>query len=267
VVLQNVDITLPRRHVKDSVAQQQLEERQAKEITKASILASQKQAELEARMLEYVVPTNDNTSVSNVMNANEYDDDYDDQYDYDVHYFVDASKEMDTTFDDQPPDRLMDYDAIRTYNRTMKDIESDQEYWNQNRNMNRNTNTNNATPTMTMESSDRTDSKQYRGPDLLRGGRIPHPHNHPQTSSGTGRGRGRGGNGGRGRGAANSGSQPPQSQPTAQKTTTGGSTTTTTTDAAVNTKAATPNLRHKARVLDKRRDQQKKAQMKRTGGV
>ena len=221
------------------------------------------------------------------MNSNEYDDDYDDQYDYDVHYFVDASNyRMDATFNDDndndvqpsPPSSAaahpgkMDYDAIRTYNRTMKDIESDQEYWNHNRNMNRNTTT---TPTMNSESSDRTGAKQYRGPDLMRGGRTPNPNNTPpptnanSSSSGgaaAGRGRGgRGGNNGRGRGAMSGKSSQP---PTLTNTNTS---TTASTNAAVNTKPTPPpvvsNLRHKARVLDKRRDQQKKEQMKRTGGA
>ncbi len=250
VVLQNVDVTLPRRHVKDSVVQQQLDEQQAKEITKASIQAAQKQAELEARMLEYVVPnqeyTDDNMNIErdrsstgggNIRPANEYDDDYDDQYDYDVHYFVDAANDRDSTYD--RPDQ---YEAVRTYNRTMKEIESDQEFWNTNRNTNRPGPTNGSSAAS--NSNRPTDnSKQYRGPDLLRGGRTPH---HDRNNGGGGRGRGKGG--------------PPT--PPAASTTTSTATTPSPNNSAPVTAS---NSRHKARVLDKRRDQQKKAQMKRAG--
>ena len=263
VLLQNVDVTLPRRHVKDSVVQQQLDEQQAKEITKASIQAAQKQAELEARMLEYVAPnqeySNDNMNVEsdrsstdrgNIRPANEYDDDYDDQYDYDVHYFVDAANDRDSTYD--RPDQ---YEAVLTYNRTMKEIESDQEFWNTNRNTNRPGPTNSSSAALNSnhatDDDDNTKQQQYRGPDLLRGGRTPHGNN--RNHGGGGRGRGKGKNG-------------PPIPPPAASTSTATNANPATNPSPNHTGPVTAsNARHKARVLDKRRDQQKKAQMKRAG--
>jgi hypothetical protein len=120
------------------------------------------------------------------------------------------------------------YDAIRTYNRTMKQVETEQQFWNSNRNTN-SRNTSALIQGNGTENNVEIEAKVYRGPDLMRGGRTP------------------GGRGGGGRGSIKKGEE--TAKPTKNDT----------------ADASKPNLRHKARVLDKRRDQQKKAQTKRTG--
>jgi hypothetical protein len=157
--------------------------------------------------------------------ADEYNDDYDDQYD-DTEGFGGADSGL---YDD--------FEAVRTYNRVLKGVEEDQSFWQESRNTNRSngdTRKNNS-----------GSEKEYRGPDKGRGGRIP--------------------NAGRGRGAGRGGAAPDQNEESAED------------DADIaNVKdggkakddgktAAKPNPRQKARKMAKRRDQQKKAAVKRTG--
>jgi len=120
------------------------------------------------------------------------------------------------------------YDAVRVYNAALKEVGAEQTFWQENRNTNQSQN---------IVSSKK---KNNFGPDKMKGGRIP--------------GRGHGGRGGRGG---------------------GGAATSTSVSAAgnINNQAGEdnsnnrdkPNLRQKARKMDKRRDQQKKAQVKRSG--
>jgi CUE domain len=219
--------SLPRRHAKSSITTLQKEEAEAKAITKATIQLAEKQAELEARMLELVLTNvGDSTDVTppnrpaNVRQSyhDEYDDDYDDQYD-DIDGFMVGNVDA-KLYDD-------DYNAILTYNRAMKEVEVEQEFWNENRNTN-------AKIRGTTGTTEGSEGKAYRGPDLIRGGRIP----GGRISTGGGR------------------ELPSDDKEDKNSTISSG-------DKKDGTKK--PNLRHKGRVLDKRRDQQKKAQMKRTG--
>jgi CUE domain len=222
VTLQRTDRSLPRRLIK-STPQEDVE---AKAITKAIIKANDQQAELEARMLEmFVEPPASRPNIGDLSTLmNEYDDDYDDQYD-DVDGVVTGNVDVEL-YDSN------NYDAIRSYNRTLKQVETEQRFWSVNRN------TNYASSSAIKSEETNTEERKYRGPDLMRGGRTP------------------GGRGG-GRNSRNHDSD----ATTAKQVASGSSEP----NGDINRTSAKPNHRQKARVLEKRRDQQKKAQMKRTG--
>jgi hypothetical protein len=227
-VLRTMDQHLPRR------AQRKFNEDdpESREIVKARIKEAAAQEEKDALLLEVA------------MRHDEYEDDYDDQYD-----------DMDGggAGNIDVPD---DYEAIRTYNRVLRGIESEQGYFDEIRNTNRDGRQRTPAPQGQAKQAEGSDDgnqsgdgdggddndggKTFRGPDKMRGGRIP----------GAGRG-------GRGRGRQNS------AAPAATAAGAAGTNTEKATTAGGGT--AKPNLRSKERKLDKRRDQQKKAQVKRAG--
>lgn len=210
--LQTMDRNLPRRAQKIF----QEDDLETREIVKARIKADAQKEEKEALLLEVA------------MRHDEYADDYDDQYDD-----IDGAGNVDIQ---------EDFEAVRTYNRVLRGVEAEQGYFDEIRNTNRDRQVSKqqgkSTTNSEEEESDKEDGqRKYRGPDKMRGGRIP--------------GRG-GGRGGRGRNAA-----PPEASQEPK--------TDTSKDAAGAGGKAKPNLKSKQRKLDKRRDQQKKAQSKRAG--
>lgn len=250
--LQATDRCLPRRFDKTNrYSTTKLLEEQAKDVTKAALQASVQQEHEDAYRVNLVLQRaedeeeEDDKKVAVVSNQHdEYNDDYDDQYDD-----MDGVGTADVgLYDDD------DYHAVLAYNRVVKQAVAEQSFWQDNRNTNRSNhqnNNNNNKDGGTSETS--AAATKYRGPDKMRGGRIP--------------GRGRGG-GGRGReedlsgdksrssaaadtGASSSAAQPnpPVANNHNKKGDDGGK----------------PNLRQKARRLDRRKEQQKKAQVKRTG--
>ena len=102
--------------------------------------------------------------------ADEYDDDYDDQWD-------DGGFGAVTT-DTGLYDNDDDYTAIKTYNRVYRELEAEDEFWQESCNTNHM-----STTAAAASSSSNTGKKSYRGPDKMRGGRIIH-------SFGRGSGRG-----------------------------------------------------------------------------
>eukprot|EP00977_Amphora_coffeiformis_P016172 scaffold4929_cov176-Amphora_coffeaeformis.AAC.11 len=138
VALRTVDPALPRRHQKRVVQQDAL----AKERTKEAIRASDEQQETEALVLAQIDGA-----------ADEYNDDYDDQWDT-----VDTAGANDGGLYD-------DYQAVRTYNRVVRDAEREAAFWQASANTNRSANANNKPKV----------AGGFRGPDKLKGGRIPKP--------------------------------------------------------------------------------------------
>jgi hypothetical protein len=230
-VLRTMDQHLPRR------AQRKFDEDdpESREIVKARIKEAAAQEEKEALLLEVA------------MRHDEYEDDYDDQYDD-----MDGGGAGNVDVPD-------DYEAIMTYNRVLRGIESEQGYFDEIRNTNRDGRQRQPARQGQAKQAEGSDDgnqsgdgddgddndggKTFRGPDKMRGGRIP--------------GAGRGGRG-RGRHSAAPAATAAGAGTNLEKaTTTDGGTATNS--------AAKPNLRSKQRKLDKRRDQQKKAQVKRAG--
>ena len=212
--LQQLDRSLPRRH---RVSESLELDTETKALFKANLQATTAKAEQEAYLLEVA------------MKHDEYNDDYDDQYD-------------DITQTAGNRDQPDDYESIRVYNTALKGIVSEQAFWDDNRNTNR---SRKPAPKSQQQSKSDDDEgvesndneaqeRKYRGPDKMRGGRVP---------GRGGRGRGRGG--GRGETPAASAA--------------------TTTEGATKPTTGKPNLKSKQRKLDKRRDKQKQAQSKRTG--
>lgn len=116
--LQVMDRTLPRRrHDKNAVTVAQ-KEAEAGRIVKTALQAAQRQEEKEAVMVDAVVRTENTT-------RDEYNDDYDDQYED-----LDGEGNPDTGLYD-------DYDAVQAYNRVVKEVGTEQSFWEENRNLNR----------------------------------------------------------------------------------------------------------------------------------
>jgi hypothetical protein len=214
---------LPRSHDKQVAARMKQEEEAAKQVTKAIVRETDRRQEELALLLERVAV------------VDEYDDDYDDQYDDIMGEGANAV-----------PDNFLydDFDAIRAYNTTLKSVEAESAFWNENRNTNRPPRKNDDRSMSTIEQDEPHDgqgnqAKQYRGPDKMRGGRIP------------GRGRGREGRG--------------QQQQQPKKKSNDPASTTDHPSGGIPSKNK-PNLRAKSHKLDKRREQQKKAQAKRSDG-
>jgi hypothetical protein len=155
--LQMMDRTLPRRHRNITTAKQ---EEEARLVAKATLLAVARQQQQEAMAVDSVLRT--------APNADEYNDDYDDQYD-DTEGFGGADT---GNYDD--------YETVRTYNRVLKGVEQEQSFWEESRNTNRGAGE--------TKNSKETTERGFRGPDKGRGGRIPNPN----AGGGRGRGRGRG---------------------------------------------------------------------------
>lgn len=185
--------------------------------TKAAIQAAEQAAEREAMAVVAVLRDNDDI----------YNDDYDDQWDMDHEYDAPDVGLYDTD---------MDYKNVLLYNKALKEVEADDRFWQDNMN----TNLNGRGGSATGETR-----KPFRGPDKLRGGRIP------------GRGSGRGAGGGEGGGGGGRGTQKPATQSG---------------DASKNEKTTEPsdggktfNKRRKENQISKRKDKQKQAMAKRSG--
>jgi hypothetical protein len=234
--LKVVDRNLPRRHDRSSTSA--AEEAEANEIAKAAIRAAADQAEYEARMVAAVISLDERKGASDkrTVSHDEYDDDYDDQYDD-----LDGVGNADGGLYD-------DYEAVLVYNRVAKQEEAEMLYWKQSRSSNRSSEPRNQERDDQSQITPETSERKYRGPDKMRGGRIPGRHG------------GRSGQGGR-HGNRSTNTNGDHTVPNS----TGRTAASAPTDATANASGAKPNLRQKERNLGKRRDQQKKAAIHRTG--
>ena len=221
--LQVLDPSLPRRANLTTTDQERKEEEQAKQVTKQALQAAQDKEEQEAMLISKVM-----TSTA----MDEYNDDYDDQYDE-----IDPIGNADSGLYD-------DYQAVKLYNQAYREAEDEQAFWQDNRNTNREqyakapSGKNPSKSGAGVSGQGGRGGSRYRGPDKLKGGRIPN----------AGRGRGGRGRGGRGR---NDGPSVDQ----AQSAESGG-------QQEGNVK---PNPRRKAAKMANRRDKQKKAAAKKAG--
>lgn len=136
VSLQAIDPALPRRHQKRVASQ----DADATQRTKEALRAADQQFEREALIMTQFTTTG----------ADEYDDDYDDQWDA-----VDTAGANDGGLYD-------DYQAVRTYNRVVRDTEKEAAFWEANANTNK-------------KGTKPSGEAKYRGPDKLKGGRVPKP--------------------------------------------------------------------------------------------
>ena len=139
---------------------------EAKEIQKARLKQMEKDEENEAYLLSVAM--------------NEYNDEYDDQYDGigDDGGATGGIGGADAGLYD------VDYNAIKAYNRIVKDLEADKTFWEESRNLNERKSKKEKKPTKSKDStgengdeSEEVDSeegisKKYRGPDKGKGGRI-----------------------------------------------------------------------------------------------
>ena len=263
------DRSLPRRRPKtETAAATRAQEEEAKQVAKATILAAERQEEKEARLVHHIMTTT--TTTTNGVDAAfpasyEYNDDYDDQWDADGDGGAGTMANDSGLYDD--------YQAVKTYNRVYREVEAEDQFWHQNRNTNREQPVGGGgggkppKHKKTAEGDEQNDeqaeveashsSKTFRGPDKLRGGRIPNAGGRGRggrSNSGGGRGRGRGGRG---------------QETTNDNTTTGvGGGAARDNDTSSNNNDSTGNsnnARRKARNLANRREQQKKAMYKRSG--
>jgi len=248
-ILRATDRKLPRRKhdFVSSKQQQEQEEAEAKAIAKATLAAAERQQEQEAFMVDLVMRTgagDENKNNAENDRSGDDDDDGDDGDDDIVQVQASHSNyEYNDDYDDQYDDLdgvgntdagLYDnYDAVRVYNQALKQVGAEQSFWEQERNTNQSQKV----------ASSRGKKKDNFGPDRMKGGRIPGQ-------------RGRGGRGG-GRGEAGDGG----AASLAASSQIGGGVGSEFNKGA----SGKPNLRQKARKLDKRREQQKKAQVKRSG--
>jgi hypothetical protein len=239
IQLRVTDRNLPRRHDKNAGSTLAAEEAEAKEIAKVAIRAAADQAEYEARMVATVMSLDERKGASDkrTVRHDEYDDDYDDQYD-DLDGFGNADGGL---YDD--------YEAVLVYNRVAKQEEAEMLYWEQSRSSNRSPGPRNHERDDQSQLLPETSERKYRGPDKMRGGRIPGRHG------------GRSGLGGRHGNQSTNNSNGDQTVPNS----TGRPSANAPADASSNASGAKPNLRQKERHLGKRRDQQKKAAVHRTG--
>jgi CUE domain len=262
--LRSLDWTLPRRaRRRRSDSRPDLDE-DVIAITKSIVRETDRLQEEEAYALERVGVDDDydddNDQAQRAL-RDEYDDDYDDQYD-DYQPSVDDKAGV-----------TDDYEAVRLYNRALKSVVREQAYWEEERNTNR-------PPPRAQQSGtggggtsdddiegDAGPSK-YRGPDKLRGGRVPREHrgggggargrgNAPGRAPG-GRGQQTGGRG-RGRGGGQRDGQAGRA-----------STASSPNNAATTPDSGAPSqpgrgTRAKANRLSNRRDKQKQAAAKRVG--
>lgn len=144
------------------------DKQEVRALTKATLEAYERQQEEEAYMVDMILRQDAH---------DEYNDDYDDQFDACEGVAVTLEKGV---YDDNNID-CDSYDAIRTYNRVLKGIESEQSFWEGHRNTNR--------MSPAAKARDASGNKIYRGPDKGRGGRIPGRNGGRGRSSGRGGGR------------------------------------------------------------------------------
>jgi CUE domain len=262
--LRSLDWSLPRRaRRRRSDSRPDLDE-DVIAITKSIVRETDRLHEEEAYALERVGVDDDygvNEDHAQRAVRDEYDDDYDDQYD-----------DYQPSVDDKAG-ASDDYEAVRLYNRALKSVVREQAYWEEERNTNR---PQRAKPsggggrTSDDDNAEDAGPSQYRGPDKLRGGRVPREH---RGGGGGARGRGSapgraagGGGGGQptgGRGRGRGGGQ--------RDTQVGrASATSSPNNAAAAPDSGAPSQpgrgsRAKANRLSNRRDKQKQAAAKRVG--
>jgi CUE domain len=200
-----LDTTLPRRKKDTTVASNVLnDDEDLKEITKATIRAQERHQQEEAFAIDAVMQS---------QARNEYNDDYDDQYDFlaednetaAVAVPPSGSMMSEAENDREPvpeahsrkqqrrrgrgvasgrggPNQSnngnvsrndTEYQHILQYNRAMKQVEEENSYWDAQRNTNRSgvQHSGGRGPRDGNEQS--TENARYRGPDKLKGGRIP----------------------------------------------------------------------------------------------
>jgi hypothetical protein len=245
--LQTMDRTLPRRHRNVTTAK---EEEEAKLAAKATLRAVVRQQREEAAAVDVVLRTSPATE------KDEYNDDYDDQYD-DTEGFGNADSGL---YDD--------YETVRTYNRVLQGVEQEQSFWEESRNTNR---SGGDAPKKNQGGGE----KDYRGPDKGRGGRVPYAERGgggdagrgggPARGGGSGPGRAPGRGRGKGRGGGGAGAGPAASKTDGDGNANGSAAKKGDADNADSKATDRPNPKQKARQLANRRDQQKRAQTKRSG--
>jgi hypothetical protein len=238
--LQIMDRNLPRRHRNVTTAK---EEAEAKLAAKATLRAVLRQQREEAAAVDVVLRS------SPATDKDEYNDDYDDQYD-DTEGFGNADCGL---YDD--------YETVKTYNRVLQGVEQDQAFWEESRNTNR---SGGDAP----KKNQGVGEKDYRGPDKGRGGRVPYAERGGDAGRGGGPAPGRapGRGPGRGRGKGRGGAGPAASKSNGDGNAADGPAAKKGNADSADSKATDrPNPKQKARQLANRRDQQKRAQTKRSG--
>ena len=221
--LRILDQKLPRRGALVNKKKQEAENKEARLVTKLALQAAARREEEEAQR------------INRVMAEDEYNDDYDDQYD-----------EMDDMIGGTTDSGLYDnYDDVRTYNRVLRGVQDEQKFWEENRNLNHRSKDNSSNKT---NGSNDGGMKAYRGPDKLKGGRLPKPDAERRR-------------GGTNKKILTEGENNFGTEATSEKKK----------DKANNKKQNTeqgqkPNPRQKARKMANRRDRQKQANAKRAGG-
>lgn len=242
--LQIMDRTLPRRHRNVTTA---AKEEEAKLAAKATLRAVVRQQREEAAAVDVVLRT---SATDTATDKDEYNDDYDDQYD-DTEGFGNADSGL---YDD--------YETVRTYNRVLQGVEQEQSFWEESRNTNRS-----GGGGGDVKKNQGGAEKGYRGPDKGRGGRISVPDAGRGGGGGPGRGPGPGRAPGRGRGKGKGrgGAGPAAGKSDGDGNTDGSAAKKGDADTADSKATDRPNPKQKARQLASRRDQQKRAQTKRSG--
>jgi hypothetical protein len=168
--LERMDRSLPRRTRRGAAAstaaqQDDGEDPEALEATRSLIRAIDLQHEADADAVDRVLQREESEASPFVSAKDEYDDDHDDQYD-ELEPAADAGAD--------------DYDTIMAYNRVLRSVEREGEFWEGERNANRGGG---------VGADDPTPQRPYRGPDKLKGGRVPHPSNSRGRRGGGGEGR------------------------------------------------------------------------------
>jgi CUE domain len=262
--LRSLDWSLPRRaRRRRSDSRPDLDE-DVIAITKSIVRETDRLQEEEAYALErvggdddYLYDDDDHTQRAV---RDEYDDDYDDQYD-DYQPSVDDKAGV-----------TDDYEAVRLYNRALKSVVREQAYWEEERNTNRPSRAQQSGTagggTSDDDNAEDAGPSKYRGPDKLRGGRVPREHRGggggaQGRGNAPGRAPGGGGTptGGRGRGRSGG---PRDGQAGRASTASSSNSAATTPDSGAPSQPGRGS-RAKANRLSNRRDKQKQAAAKRVG--
>ncbi|GKY97896.1 hypothetical protein MPSEU_000747600 [Mayamaea pseudoterrestris] len=232
--LQHLDRNLPR--IRSASRNDETMRANAVLKTKEMLQEAEAQAMREQLALETVMQADNDL----------YNDDYDDQWDNDHEYDAPNvglydNDEAETSKRSGGKSTATDYESVLLYNKALKQVEADQQFWQETANTN-------IRATGNGNDIAGSDSKTFRGPDKLRGGRVP----------------GRGGGGGRGRGmaAGRGGPQPPQS---ASEATTSGQGSSADQPATTEGDSKTFSKRRKENQMAKRKDKQRQAMAKRSG--
>ena len=167
--LRVLDKSLGRSTTATKAEKQKKEDEEAKAIQKQKIQEMEKKAEKEAFLLDQFMRIDIQST-----NENEYDDDYDDQYDG-----VNDPKIQDQGLYD------VDMDMLKEYNRTVREIVRESEFWDADQNTNHQKKTKQKKSAADGEDDEDDDDndnghkKKYRGPDKGKGGRILGPDGKP----------------------------------------------------------------------------------------